>query len=150
MNNSLPRLIDGMIETLRRDVIPATQGAFVRGQAFGVIFLLESIKRRAAWSPAFLGEQVLALAELANALTNDRPDGMPDVSVPTQATEAARDAGDAQVAALIDWLADHPHAAAQAAVDAYLARQIGHELTTSARPMFAEMSLGREEGPPPC
>lgn len=147
MNNSFERLIDGMIETLRRDVIPASDGEFVRGQAFGIIFLLESIKRRAAWSPAFLGEQVGALADLAKTLAGlpDRATGMPALSVPTEATEAARDAGDAQVAALIDWLSDHPHPAASAAVDVYLTRQIRHELTTSARPMFAEMSLGREQ-----
>lgn len=147
MNNSFNRLIDGMIETLRHDVIPAIESEFVRGQAFGVIFLLESIKRRASWSPAFLGEQVAALNELADTLArNGRLGGMPVVAVPLEATEAARDAGDAQVAALIDWLADHPHQATSLAIDTYLSRQIRHELTTSARPMFAEMSLGREEG----
>lgn len=147
MNNSFERLIDGMIETLRNDVIPATEGEFVRGQAFGVIFLLESIKRRAGWSPGFLGEQTAALRALAEALAavEDRPSGMPNVDIPAETGVAARDAGDAQVATLIDWLADQPIPAVSTAVDAYLSRQIRHELTTSARPMFAEMSLGREQ-----
>lgn len=62
----------------RRDVIPATEGEFVRGRAFGVIFLLENMKRRADWSPAFLGEQIAALIELRAALEAiDAPAAMP-------------------------------------------------------------------------
>jgi hypothetical protein len=146
MNNSFVRLIDGMIETLRRDVIPATEGEFVRGQAFGVIFLLENLKRRASWSRAFLGEQVAALTELRLALEAiDAPAGLPRLSPIADASEAARDTGDAEVAALIDWLAHTPCSAAAAVVDTYLTRQIRHELATSAKPMFAEISLGREQ-----
>ncbi|MDB5577850.1 MAG: hypothetical protein JWR80_3026 [Bradyrhizobium sp.] len=146
MNNSFERLIDGMVESLRRDIIPATQGEFVRGQAFGVIFLLESLKRRASWSPAFLGEQVAALTELREALDAIvPPPGMPRLLPIGDASEAARDTGDGEVAALIDWLAHNPCRAASAAIDCYLTRQIRHELTTSAKPMFAEISLGREQ-----
>ena len=61
MNNSLPRLIDGMIATLRKEVIPHIDGDFARGQAYGVIYMLSSIKLRAAWSNAFLSEQLRAL-----------------------------------------------------------------------------------------
>jgi len=147
VNNSFDRLVDGMIETLRRDVIPATSGEFVRGQAFGIVFLLESIKARAGWSPAFLGEQVAALDDLRRAIDDleGLPAGMPRLTARVEISEAARDAGDAEVAALIDWLAGTPIPAVDAAVDDYLARQIRHELTTSARPMFAEISLGREQ-----
>ena len=41
MNNSLPRLIDGMVATLRKEVIPHIEGDFARGQAYGVIYMLE-------------------------------------------------------------------------------------------------------------
>lgn len=151
MNNSFARLIDGMVEVLRRDVIPATEGEFVRGQAFGVIFMLESLKRRADWSPAFLGEQVAALAALRDELIGiaNMPPGAPAIGPLAHATVGERDRGDGEVAALIDWLAGQPDdlaiVAAHAAIDAYLTRQIRHELATSPRPMFAEISLGREQ-----
>lgn len=151
MNNSFARLIEGMIEVLRRDVIPATEGEFVRGQAFGVIFILESLKRRADWSPEFLGEQVAALTALRDELLKiaDLPPGAPTIGPFARATIAGRDRADGEVAALIDWLARQSDApaigSANAAIDAYLSRQIRHELATSARPMFAEISLGREQ-----
>lgn len=148
MNNSFARLIDGMVEVLRRDVIPAMDGEFARGQAYGVIFMLESLKLRGDWSPAFLGEQVAALQDLHDALAAfpALPVDMPRVSAPAAPDIASRDMGDQQVADLIDWLAaaSSPDPTIQSAIDTYLTRQIRHELTTSARPMFAEISLGRE------
>ena len=161
MNNSFPRLIDGMIEALRQNVLPATEGEFARGQVFAVIYLLKNLRLRAGWSPEFVGEQLEALEELRIAL--ERIDGLPiEAPRPTRRTspatltslttaqmEQARDAGDAQVCALIDWQAAQPakNAAVDRAVDAYLRRQLRHELSTSARPMFAEISLGREVHP---
>ncbi len=157
MNNSFERLIDGMTEALRTAVIPHVEGEFARGQAFGVIFMLNSLKLRAGWTDAFLGDQLAALDDLRQALDaiGGAPDAMPHLTKsddPASSSEARRDAGDGQVAALIDWLSDHgaslptdTRAAVEAAIDAYLKRQIRHELTTSARPMFAEISLGREQ-----
>ena len=45
MNNSLPRLIEGMVATLRSEIIPHLDGEFARGQAFGVIYMLNNIRR---------------------------------------------------------------------------------------------------------
>ena len=61
MNNSLPRLIDGMVATLRKEVIPRIEGEYARGQAFGVIYMLNSLKLRCSWSNAFLLEQLKSL-----------------------------------------------------------------------------------------
>ena len=69
MNNSLPRLIDGMVATLRREVIPHIDGDFARGQAFGVIYMLNSLKLRASWSNEFLIEQLRALEEASRDLS---------------------------------------------------------------------------------
>jgi hypothetical protein len=161
MNNSFPRLIDGMIEALRQNVLPATEGELARGQIFGVIYLLKNLRLRAGWSPDFLGEQLAALEELRVAL--ERIDGLPaeaprPVKLAERAPgssssvaemERARDAGDARVCELIDWQAAQTakNEAVDRAVDAYLRRQLRHELTTSAKPMFAEISLGREMQP---
>jgi len=149
MNNSLERLLDGMEQTLRAEILPKLDGEFVRGQAYGIIYMLRSLKLRAAWSPAFLGEQLDALAEVSAALAGLPADApVPAVArpYPTDAAEmeALRDAGDAAVAALIGWLSGRGYAEAEAAVQRYIKRQLKHELTTSPRPMFAEISLGKE------
>ena len=64
-----------------------------------------------------------------------------------------RDEGDAKLSALIDWLGANremsiaPEAAARAEtiIDAYLARQAKYEISTSAKPMFVEISGGGEK-----
>jgi hypothetical protein len=161
MNNSLPRLIDGMIATLRREIIPHVEGDFARGQAFGIIYALNSIQRRATWSNQFLGEQLRALGQASQelqALAGELP-GAPLPSfteapdLPDARTlEEARNSGDAQICKTIDWLAERRDALSPATVarvdaviDAYLTRQLKWELETSAKPMFSEMSRGRED-----
>jgi hypothetical protein len=161
MNNSLERLIDGMAATLRTDVIPHIEGDYARGQAFGVIYMLNSLKLRASWSNAFLLGQLQPLQEAGCALGSLAAD-LPGAPLPAVATpkdlpdaaelQAARDEGDAQMCALIDWLAQQSGertdavAKAQGIVDDYINKQTKYELTTSARPMFVEMSGGAEPG----
>jgi len=161
MNNSLPRLIEGMIATLRQEVIPHVEGDFARGQAFGVIYMLGSIQRRAAWSNRFLSEQLGALSKASvelQAISAELPGApLPAVPVPPElpdatALEAARNAGDERICGLIDWLAERretlPAAAlarADAIIDDYLNRQLKWEIETSAKPMFTEISRGRED-----
>ena len=160
MNNSLNRLYEGMIDTLRREVIPKLEGEFVRGQAFGVIYMLESLKLRSSWSPAFLTEQLTALRELSLALqaVEGLPGEAPCPVIPAELPhdagemERLRDQGDEAVSSVIVWLGSHkkslPSAVAMAvdeAVKAYIHRQLKYELKVSARPMFAEISLGKEQ-----
>jgi hypothetical protein len=160
VNNSLPRLIDGMVATLRKEIIPHITGDFARGQAYGVVYMLNSLKLRASWSNAFLAEQLAALDETSRelqALSNELPGAplpqaagagdLPDAA----ALEAARDSGDARICELIDWLAANNNALAPAAaaraeavIDKYLARQSKYEISTSAKPMFVEISGGAE------
>lgn len=161
MNNSLERLIDGMAATLRAEVIPHIEGDYARGQAFGVIYMLNSLKLRASWSNAFLLGQLRALEEASDGLASlaaDLPGApLPDVKTPINLPEAgalqtARDEGDAQICELIEWLAGQGGARAdavakaQAIIDEYINKQTKYELTTSARPMFVEMSGGAEQG----
>jgi hypothetical protein len=156
MNNSLERLIDGMAATLRAEVIPNIEGDYARGQAFGVIYMLNSLKLRASWSNAFLLGQLRTLDEASQALKAldlldaPRPDVMAPRSLPDAAElQSERDAGDAKMCALIDWLSGREGDAAAKArgiVDDYINKQTKYELTTSARPMFVEMSGGAEQG----
>ncbi len=160
MNNSLSRLIDGMTATLRHEIIPNLTGDFARGQAFGLIYMMNSIKLRASWSNAFLGEQLRALEEVSQALKAITPQlrGAPPRPVvaapdlPSAAElEAARDAGDKAICDMIDWLGAHsmglsPEAVAEteATIGRYIQRQLKWELTTSAKPMFEEISRGSD------
>ena len=160
MNNSLERLIDGMAATLRAEVIPHIEGDYARGQAFGVIYMLNSLKLRTSWSNAFLLGQLQALevaSRALGALADDLPGApMPDAATPQALPDAAqlqeaRDEGDAKMCALIDWLAlygGRTDAAlkAQSIVDDYINKQTKYELNSSARPMFVEMSGVAEQG----
>ena len=155
MNNSLPRLIDGMIATLREEVIPHVEGEFARGQAFGLIYMLNSIRLRADWSPAFVGEQLAAQIELADRLAAlDVDAALLPLSIETgdvKAMELRRDDNDRRVCALLDWLEAQREqldpllaAAIDEALGDYMHRQLKWELKTSAKPMFAEISSGTE------
>lgn len=159
MNNSLERLIDGMVATLREEVIPQVGTEFARGQAFGVIYMLNSLRIRAAWSSSFLGEQLAAQAALTSTLSplaapgNETP-ALPKSAVATAdnaALEALRDQNEALICDWITWLDEHGEAlddpqreAITAALRTYMDRQLKHELKTSAKPMFAEISAGEE------
>lgn len=156
MNNSIARLIDGMTATLRAEVIPHIEGDYARGQAFGVIYMLNSLKLRASWSNAFLLGQLRTLEEASEALKAlDLPGApLPAIAAPRALPDAAQlqslqDAGDAKICALIEWLSGRDGEAAAKAreiVDDYINKQTKYELTTSARPMFVEMSGGAEQG----
>ena len=161
MNNSFPRLIDGMCATLRTEVLPRLTDEFARGQVFGVINLLNTFKVRADWSAGFLAQQVAAQCralDRAAALLRAQPvaGSMPTLpprepSAPVSAADLLemRDEGNRAIGALLGWLADAqggmpPGLAAQVERelrDAMLA-EIDIELKHSPRPMFAR--------PPAC
>jgi hypothetical protein len=159
MNNSFPRLVDGMCATLRTEVLPRLDDAFARGQVYGVINLLNTFKARADWAPAFLllqlDAQRQALATVAAVLA--AVPGAPAVAVPRAwsapaAAEllAARDDGNRAIGEVLAWLdgpgrealpADTAARAEQALRDAMRA-EVDIELKHSPRPLFAEMSGG--------
>ncbi|MFT4117191.1 hypothetical protein [Bradyrhizobium sp.] len=161
MNNSLPRLIDGMIATLRREVIPNLEGEFARGQAIGIIYMLNSIQRRASWSNRFFHEQLLAFSKASKelqAMAGQLPGApLPGVTevpdLPDEgALEARRNASDEQLCRMIDWLAERREnlpatvvAEVETILDDYLNRQLKWDIETSAKPMFTEISRGRED-----
>ena len=158
MNNSLARLIDGMVVTLRSEVIPQIGTDFARGQAFGVIYMLNSIRLRAEWSGAFHSELIAAQLELGAALeplvASLGAPALPDAAAPgspSKQLEAQRDDNDGRICDLIDWMSQNGAtlgkdrtAAFEAALHRYMDRQSKFELSTSAKPMFAEMSAGAE------
>lgn len=156
MNNSFARLVDGMCATLRAEVLPRIDDAFARGQVFGIINLLNTFKMRADWSPGFLLQQIAAQREAlegARALLPQAVAPQPPLPLSTPAADllAVRDAGNAAIAGLLRWLDAHggdvPPATARAVEDLLrvaMRAEIEVELKNAPRPLFAEMSSGRE------
>ncbi|MCW5652115.1 hypothetical protein [Hydrogenophaga sp.] len=162
MNNSFARLIDGMCATLRAEVLSRLDDEFARGQVYGVINLLNTFKTRADWSPEWLALQVKAQSEAlaqASAALQTVAQGAPlpaarewPVPVPAAELLARRDQGNREIGTLMNWVADHraslPEAAAQEAERALrqaMRTEIELELKYSPRPLFSEMSSGRED-----
>ncbi len=160
MNNSFDRLIDGMCATLRAEVLTRLDDEFARGQVFGVINLLNTFRARADWSPGFLVQQLQAQARALDQArqslqgVTQAPQVPPlEVPVPVEADTllALRDDGNRAIGELLVWLAEHratlPAETAQAVEQALrqsMRSEIEIELKNSPRPLFAEMSSGKE------
>jgi hypothetical protein len=147
MNNSFPRLIDGMCATLRAEVLTRLDDEFARGQVFGVINLLNTFKVRADWSAGFLLQQIAAqqaafeaIAALPGAPSLPRAAAPPNT--PVADLLARRDEGNAAIAALLH-AGDLP-AEVETLLRQAMRAEVDIELKNSPRPLFAEMSSGTE------
>lgn len=161
MNNSFSRLIDGMCATLRSEVLARLDDEFARGQVFGVINLLNTFKVRADWSTTFLVEQIaVQQAAIAEALAGCRAAGAaPGIEAPAALPTttpiadlmASRDANNRVIGELLTWLDQHREAqpgavsAAEPVLRRAMRAETELELKYSPRPLFAEMSSGRED-----
>lgn len=156
MNNSFPRLIDGMCATLRSEVLSRLDDEFARGQVFGVINLLNTFKVRADWSAGFLLQQIaaqkVALDGVA-ALLGEPPASLVEpAATPIADLLALRDEGNRRIS---EWLSRldggragfPPDVASQAEslLRAAMRAEFAIELKHAPRPLFAEMSSGSEQ-----
>ncbi len=161
MNNSFPRLIDGMCATLRSEVLSRLDDEFARGQVYGVINLLNTFKVRADWSVGFLSQQVKAQCDALNQV-REQLMGVQDAplleerTAPTPITPAElsemRDEGNRSIGQMLAWLSEHrTNLSLEVAKEIELQlrqsmrTEIEIELKNSPRPLFAEMSSGKEE-----
>lgn len=161
MNNSFPRLIDGMCATLRTEVLTRLEDEFARGQVFGVINLLNTFKVRADWSAGYLQEQLAVQREALEAAhaALQQAQGLPPLpatsplpTTPVAQLLAQRDEYNTAISELLGWLQARgdalPPEAAAAALSALrqaMRREVDLELMHAPRPLFAEMSSGRED-----
>jgi hypothetical protein len=163
MNNSFPRLIDGMCATLRSEVLPRLADDYARSQVFGVINLLNTFKVRADWSAGFLLQQIAAQHEALHGvaeLLRDAPVPLERPAVAALAEPAAtpvaellalRDEGNRAIGVWSAWV-DANRArldeASAARIDqllrAAMRAEVAIELKNAPRPLFAEMSSGIE------
>ena len=159
MNNSLERLIAGIMATLRADVIPNVTDAYARGQAIGVIDLLNNIAPRLEWARAPLAEAVAERRKAvtaARALVPQAPAGTAGLSEQAVATAssaelaAERDRLDGEISDLIAWT-QGPAARGDVAGATLLLRQHVHDELTrdmklTKKPLFAEISKATAGG----
>lgn len=159
MNNSFARLVDGMCATLRQEVLTRLEDDFARGQVFGVINLLNTFKARADWSSGFLLQQIAAQQAAfdgVRALLRGNEAGLPPLpqgplpqTAPIAQLLARRDEGNQSIAVMLQWMdAAQVDAGTATRIEellrAAMRAEIDIELKNSPRPLFAEMSSGRE------
>ena len=169
MNNSLDRLIGGIIATLRTHVIPNVTDGYARGQAIGVIDLLNNIAPRLEWARAPLAEAVAARRNAIRAVRArlpQAPAGGKDWSdealacASSSELAAERDRLDGEIADLIAWThatlgthgGAHGHghdadiAAAIASLRQHVRDELKREMTLTKKPLFAEISKAAGSG----
>ena len=159
MNNSLDRLIGGIIATLRTHVIPNVANGYARGQAIGVIDLLNNIAPRLEWARAPLAEAVTArrnAIRAVRALLPEAPVGAEEPSDQALASAssaelaAERDRLDGDIADLIVWVhgenARGDVAAATAVLRRHIHDELKREMKLTKKPLFAEISKATAAG----
>lgn len=161
MNNSFPRLIDGMVATLQEGVLPNLKGDFLRGQVYGVIYILNQMKVRGDWSVTFLAEQIAAQQAMfaeVERLAERLPLRPPAFVYPAftevltaHKLEALRNEANQCIGDMLKWLREHREVIKSDKADAidrvirdYLLLEIRIEMKNTARSMFAEMSQNTE------
>lgn len=156
MNNSLARIIDGMIATVRSEIIARLDDEFARGQAYGVVDLLNNLKPRIDWLVTPLYEEVAdqraLLEKLSAALVGHEPPRLAEpVAVLPGATafeiEQLRNRLDAFICEWIDWLAARREelpalavTSAELALKQHMQAQLKREMSLTPKPLFAEIA----------
>jgi hypothetical protein len=151
MNNSLARLFDGIIATLRSEVIPLIEEGHARGQAVGVIDILNGLRLNVDWSTDHLSATVDAQAEAISRvreLVSDLPVPSEPIAEATAATTLAarRDANDRYIGAL--WPILYPRrnepevAEAISILRHYMHDELKREMKRTPKPLFGEIAKG--------
>jgi hypothetical protein len=157
MTNSVERLIEGMIATIRADVLPHVSDAYARGQAIGVIDLLNGLAPRLERRQAPLRAAIARRRGVIAAVRLLLPDAPVAGPVPAQPAdpqavsatdlEAMRDALDDEISALIRHVFDAPpddpgREAARALLRRHMHDDVSEEMKLTRKPLFAEIATG--------
>lgn len=151
MNIPLERLIDGIIATMRSDVIPHVGDSYARGQAVGVIDLLTNIAPRIEWSRAPLARSLDAkralLGEVARLVPEAAAIALPGGDGETSAELLdRRNALDAALgdAIALAWSRREEPGCARAIelIRTHLRDEMQAEMKITRKPLFAEIASG--------
>ena len=154
MNIALERIFEGITRVLRADVIPNVSDPFARGQAVGVIDLINNVAARVEWARAPLLEAVKdkqrllrLVAETLGEEAPQLPAGLDEMQSSGLFAERAR--LDAEICEAMRRA--HARSAELAAREA-LGLLIRHfhdeaaaEMKLTKKPLFGEISSGRNE-----
>jgi hypothetical protein len=153
VNIELQRLIEGIIATMRSDVIPHVQDSYARGQAVGVIDLLNNIAPRVEWAQTPLARLVEAKRALLGEIATVMPDfAAVDAALPEPHTaedllalKRRLDAAIGDAIALL-WPRRHEAALGRLAelVRTHLHDEAAAEMKITRKPLFAEIASGGE------
>lgn len=155
MNNSLERLVAGIIATLRNDVIPNVSEAYARGQAIGVIDLLNNIAPRLEWARGPIADAVVeraAVLDQVRIMLPAAPKGTPSVAVQNGNVVSSadllveRDRLDAEIGDLLAWIysgdASGDVAGALSRLRQHMHDDMTLEMKMTRKPLFAEIAKG--------
>ena len=152
MTIPLERLIEGLITTMRTDVIPGVPDGYAKGQAIGIVDILNGIRGRVEWTREPALESVrakLALLDKVRALLPGLPDaqaGGPPETLSSAELFATRDRLDALIGeALKAAFAAGPGQApeeALALIKAHIHDEAAREMKLTRKPLFAEIASG--------
>jgi uncharacterized protein YcaQ len=154
VNIALERVFEGIVRVLRVDVIPNVDDPFARGQAVGVIDLINNIAPRVEWARTPLIEAVREKQHLLRAVAKTLGGAVPqdladlaELSAPELYAEKARLDGEICEA----MRRSHERGKEPAARDA-LELLIRHahdeaaaEMKLTRKPLFGEIARGRNE-----
>ncbi len=161
MKIALERLIEGIIATLRADVIPNIPDAYARGQAVGVIDLLNNIVPKIEWAreplinavaekTALLSEITGLLPEVSTLVRSGVRSGEAQI-ISTAELSAERDRLDAaicEILALLGPQKPNRNAGTREQALGLLKRHIHDELVQqmklTRKPLFAEIASGED------
>jgi hypothetical protein len=153
MNISLDRLLEGIIATLRTDVIPNVSDAYARGQAVGVIDLLNNIGPRIEWARAPVAAAIAEKRELLRKVAELLPDMPAFATNSLEATltaelSAERDRLDAEIGDVLALIharkpAGEPQAQqALGLLKQHMHDELARETKLTRKPLFAEIASG--------
>jgi hypothetical protein len=159
VNNSLERLIEGIIATLRAHVIPNVTDAYVRGQAIGIIDLLNNIVPRIEWARAPLADAVAERRKAIRAVRALLPEapaaeegltGQALASASSAELAAERDRLDGVIVDLIAWThGERARGNVDTAIDLlhhHVHEELKREMKLTKKPLFAEIARGAGGG----
>lgn len=146
------RLFEGIIATLRADVIPHIADAYARGQAVGVIDVLNNLMPRVEWTRAPLLERIRAKQDLLHAVNARLPavDPPPELAIGpdtgSEELECMLGTLDARICDAIAIAAaasaDATGAEALALIRAAMHAELMDDIGKTRKPLFAEIAAG--------
>ncbi|MBR0756256.1 hypothetical protein JQ604_29115 [Bradyrhizobium jicamae] len=155
MNIGLQRLLEGILATLRDDVIPHVTEPYARGQAVGVIDLLNNIGPRLEWARGPLLVDIEEKRAVLHAVAGHIPGaalpvGHEAIGVTTD-LQAERDRLDGLICDVLAELmgegaSNFPERdQALALIRGHLHDSLTREMKLTRKPLFAEIASGKQE-----